>query len=171
MTETRLQVAGDTPEERFRALFARHYPAVFRYAGRRLGREEAADAAAEAFTVAWRKISHVPPEPETLPWLYGVARRVVANAERGRHRRERLAARAASEAAETHSGADPAGVLGALQGLRPDDREVLRLAAWEGLGPRELGLALGCSPNAAAIRLHRARRRLEEALDDTEGQP
>ncbi len=171
MTDFRLQAAGTTPEERFRALFARHYPAVFRYAGRRLGREEAADAAAEAFTVAWRKIAHIPPEPETLPWLYGVARRVVANAERGRRRRERLVARAADEVAEAAPQADPAGVLSALAGLRPDDREVLRLAAWEGLDPREMGLVLGCSPNAAAIRLHRARRRLEEALTDTEGQP
>ena len=67
--------------------------------------------------------------------------------------------------------ADPAGVLSALAGLRPDDREVLRLAAWEGLDPREMGLVLGCSPNAAAIRLHRARRRLQEAMDDTEGEP
>ncbi len=62
-------------------------------------------------------------------------------------------------------------MLTALAGLRPDDREVLRLAAWEGLDPRAMGLVLGCSPNAAAIRLHRARRRLQEAMDDTEGEP
>ena len=171
MTDSRLEVTGSTPEERFRALFARHYPAVYRYAGRRLGPDEAADAAAEAFTVAWRKIAHIPPEPETLPWLYGVARRVVANAERGRRRRERLAARAAGDTTEASAGADTAALLGVLAGLRADDREVLRLAAWEGLDPREMGLVLGCSPNAAAIRLHRARRRLEEAMTDTEGQP
>ena len=171
MTDFRLQATGATPEERFRALFALHYQAVYRYAGRRLGREEAADAAAEAFTVAWRKIAHVPPEPETLPWLYGVARRVVANAERGRRRRERLAARAAGDTVAAADDADPAGVLSALAGLHPGDREVLRLAAWEGLDPREMSLVLGCSPNAATIRLHRARRRLQEAMDDTEGQP
>jgi DNA-directed RNA polymerase specialized sigma24 family protein len=83
MTQPRLEATGSTPEKRFRSLFARHYPAVYRYAGRRLGPNEAADAAAEAFTVAWRKIGHVPSEPDTLPWLYGVTRRVVANAERG----------------------------------------------------------------------------------------
>jgi RNA polymerase sigma factor (sigma-70 family) len=165
MTDSRLEVSGSTPEDRFRALFARHYPAVYRYAGRRLGRDEAADAAAEAFTVAWRRISHVPAEPDTLAWLYGVARRVVANAERGRRRRHRLAARAAAGLTDEGPAPDPAGVLTALQGLRPGDREVLRLAAWEGLGPREIGAVLGCSPNAAAIRLHRARRRLEHALD------
>ena len=131
MTDFRLQVAGDTPEERFRALFARHYPAVFRYAGRRLGREEAADAAAEAFTVAWRKIAHVPPEPETLPWLYGVARRVVANAERGRRRRERLAARAAGDAAEAARRSRPG--RGAQRPGRPAPRRP------RGAAPRRLG--------------------------------
>jgi len=168
MTQPRLEATGSTPEERFRSLFARHYPAVYRYAGRRLGPDEAADAAAEAFTVAWRKIGHVPSEPDTLPWLYGVTRRVVANAERGRRRRRRLVARAVEGGPDPQErAADPVGVLTALAGLAADDREVLRLAAWEGLGPREMGAVLGCSPNAAAIRLHRARRRLERAMNDT----
>jgi len=95
----------------------------------------------------------------------------VANAARGRRRRERLAARAAGDAPGASSEADPAGVLAALAGLRPGDREVLRLAAWEGLDPQAMGLVLGCSPNAAAIRLHRARRRLEEAMNDPGDEP
>ena len=165
MTDSRLEVTGATPEERFRALFARHYPTVYRYAGRRLGPDEAADAAADAFTVAWRKIARVPAEPETLPWLYGVARRVVANVERSRRRRQRLAERAAQDDPDPGTTPDPVGVLAALEALRADDRELLRLAAWEGLGPREMGAVLGCSPNAATIRLHRARRRLEQAMD------
>ena len=49
-----------SPEARFSALFARHYPAVFGYAARRVGREEAADAAAEVFTVAWRRVGRRP---------------------------------------------------------------------------------------------------------------
>jgi DNA-directed RNA polymerase specialized sigma24 family protein len=166
MTDSRLEAAGLGPEEHFRALFARHYPAVYRYAGRRLGRDDAADAAAETFTIAWRKIGRVPPEPDTLPWLYGVARRVVANAARAARRRHRLAARAAEVVHLDDPPPDPVGVLGALAGLPPGDQEVLRLAAWEGLGPREMGAVLGCSPNAAAIRLHRARRRLEQAMHD-----
>ena len=64
---------------------------------------------------------------------------------------------------------DDAALADAWRSLSPRDREVLRLAAWEGLDPREMGLALGCSSNAAAIRLHRARRRLEEAMSETEG--
>ena len=37
-------------------------------------------------------------------------------------------------------------------------------SAWEGLTADDLAVALGCSVNAARIRLHRARRRFAEAL-------
>jgi RNA polymerase sigma factor (sigma-70 family) len=171
MTAHGADATATAPEDRFRALFARHYPAVYRYVGRRLGSDDASDAAAETFAVAWRRIGRVPPEPDTLLWLYGVARRVVANAQRGRRRRDRLTQRAAGHAAPAGQDGDPAAALAALAALNPGDREVLRLAAWEGLGPGELGAVLGCSPNAAAIRLHRARRRLLAALDDTGDQP
>jgi DNA-directed RNA polymerase specialized sigma24 family protein len=36
--------------------------------------------------------------------------------------------------------------------------------AWEGLSHAEAGAVLGVSPNAAAIRLHRARRRLAATM-------
>ena len=55
-------------------------------------------------------------------------------------------------------------VLAALRDLRPEEQEVLRLAAWEGLTNAELAVALDCSENAATIRLHRARKRLAEHL-------
>jgi len=150
------------PEARFHALFARHYPAVFGYALRRVGRDEAGDATAEVFTVAWRRIERVPAEPETLPWLYGVARRVLANQERAARRRLRLEARAAASpgAADEAPGTARVDVEAALLRLGPADREVLRLAAWEELQPAEIAAVLGCSANAAAVRLHRARQRL-----------
>jgi len=151
-----------SPEARFHAIFARHYPAVFGYAVRRVGRDEAGDAAAEVFTVAWRRIERVPAEPETLPWLYGVARRVVANQERAARRRLRLEARAAAApgAAVEAPGATALDVEAALLRLATADREILRLAAWEELHPAEIAAVLGCSANAAAVRLHRARQRL-----------
>jgi RNA polymerase sigma-70 factor (ECF subfamily) len=49
--------------------------------------------------------------------------------------------------------------------LGADDREVLTLAAWEGLDAGEIATVMGCSRNAARIRLHRARRRLARELD------
>jgi RNA polymerase sigma-70 factor (ECF subfamily) len=155
---------GASAEARFRDLFARHHASVAAYAARRVGRDEAADAAAEVFTVAWRRLHRVPPEPETLPWLYGVARKVVSNLQRSRRRSERLAAR---QAAHTGTrGAQPPPVVVALNGLSRDDREILMLAAWEGLGPAEIGAILGCSRNAASVRLHRARSRLAGVLGE-----
>jgi RNA polymerase sigma-70 factor (ECF subfamily) len=156
--------AGPRSEDRFRAVFTTHYPAVFGYAARRLGPDDAPDAAAEVFAVAWRRLSSMPEEPDTLPWLYGVARRVVANAARSRRRRERLAARAGSLAGPVPEAAGD-DALAALDALSEKDREILLLAAWEGLDPRQMAAVLGCSPNAASVRLHRARRRLERAME------
>jgi len=155
-----------SPEARFNAVFSRHYPAVFGYAARRLGRDEAGDAAAEVFTVAWRRLDRVPPEPEVLPWLYGVARRVLANHERAANRRLRLEAKAATVATAATPGPGASGldVEEALARLGRADREVLRLAAWEELTPLEIAAVMGCSPNAAAVRLHRARQRLAEEM-------
>jgi RNA polymerase sigma-70 factor (ECF subfamily) len=170
MTAIRPVSASLAPEARFRAVFATHYPAVYGYAARRVGRDEASDAASETFTVAWRKVSSIPEEPDTLPWLYGVARRVVANHQRSHRRRERLGAKTAAQPLRAAPPADAgAGVLAALDGVSADDREILMLAAWEGLGPADIGTVLGCSRNAAAIRLHRARKRLQSAIDETGG--
>jgi RNA polymerase sigma factor (sigma-70 family) len=156
-----------SPEALFNALFARHYPAVFGYAARRVGRDEAGDAAAEVFAVAWRRLGRVPPEPEALPWLYGVARKVVANQERAANRRLRLEAKVATGTASSRAGPDPAGldVEAALLRLAEADREVLRLAAWEELQPAEIAAVVGCSANAAAVRLHRARQRLAQEME------
>jgi RNA polymerase sigma-70 factor (ECF subfamily) len=73
---------------------------------------------------------------------------------------ERLAAEPATAAGNV----GPSGVLDALTALRPEDQEILRLAAWEDLGPAEIAIVLGCSANAAALRLSRARKRLRDLL-------
>ena len=60
---------------------------------------------------------------------------------------------------------DPA-LADALARLRPAEQELLRLWAWEDLAPADIALVLGTTTNAVNIRLHRARRRLAELLDD-----
>lgn len=165
MTVARAGSRGVSLEDSFRDLFGRHYGAVFGYAARRVGRDDAADVTSEVFAVAWRRIRRVPDEPESLSWLYGVARRVVANHQRSARRRERLEARATSEP-ERLIEADPTVIEQVLGALRDGDREVLMLVAWEGLGPQGLANALGCSRNAAVVRLHRARARLTAAWDE-----
>jgi RNA polymerase sigma-70 factor (ECF subfamily) len=157
--------AATSPEVRFRDLFATHYPDIYGYAARRVGRDDAADVAADVFTVAWRSLNRVPDPPDTRPWLFGVARNVVSNHLRSARRRDRLAIRAAAAeqapVVPAHEGNDD--VIDALRSLGDDDQEILRLAAWEALQPREIAQVLGCSSNAAAVRLHRARARLADA--------
>jgi RNA polymerase sigma-70 factor, ECF subfamily len=152
---------------RFDALFTAYQRHVLAYAMRRSQAwADAEDVAAETFTIAWRKFDSFP-EAEPLPWLYAVARRVLANHRRGLGRRERLAALLRVEdvatpmrAGEDHDG--PAFV--ALGSLSPADQELLRLVAWEELGNQGIAAVLGISPNAVAIRLHRARARFADAL-------
>lgn len=168
MTIVRSGARGATPEETFRGLFSRHYGAIYSYCARRLGRDDAADAVADVFTVAWRRIRRVPAEPETRLWLYGVARKTVANHRRSVRRRERLGAKAALQADPVEY-SDPQGMEPVLEALAEEDREILMLVAWEGLGPEALGRVLGCTPNAASVRLHRARNRLSAAWDEIHG--
>lgn len=168
MTIVRSGARGATPEETFRALFSRHYGALYAYCARRIGREDAADAASDVFTVAWRRIRRVPAEPETLLWLYGVARKIVANHRRSHQRRQRLEAKAELHA-DPPGHRDPPAIEPVLDALSDDDREILMLVAWEGLGPEALGQVLGCTPNAASVRLHRARTRLSDTWDDIHG--
>jgi RNA polymerase sigma-70 factor (ECF subfamily) len=44
--------------------------------------------------------------------------------------------------------------------LRPKDQELLKLVLWEELTHAQVGVVLGCSTNAVALRLHKARNRL-----------
>jgi RNA polymerase sigma-70 factor (ECF subfamily) len=151
--------------ERFRTVFESHYGAVRAYALRRCPvAPDAEDVVAETFTVAWRRLEQVP-EDAPLPWLYGVARRVLANQRRGERRWLALLERLRQQPADVPTPEfDGPPVVEALRGLRPDDQEILRLAAWEGLSHAEIATALGISTNAATIRVHRARRRLADAL-------
>ena len=155
--------------DRMRVLFEATNAPLLRYALRRTrGGSDAEDAVAETFLIAWRRLSDVPPPDSELPWLYGVCRRVVANQRRGRERRVRLLERAASMFRPPETGLDePSGVgIDALRRLRPDDQEILTLVAWEGLSHAEIAQVMGLSQNAVAIRLHRARQRFLNALDD-----
>ena len=52
----------------------------------------------------------------------------------------------------------------AIDRLLPGDREALRLVEWDGLSHAQAAQVLGCSANAVAARLHRARARLRTDL-------
>jgi RNA polymerase sigma-70 factor, ECF subfamily len=118
---------------RFEALFADHQRHVVAYAMRRTRVPvDAEDVAAETFVIAWRKLDAVP--ADALPWLYAVARRVLANHRRGLSRRDRLTSllRVEDVATPVRAGEDLDGpAFDALASLSPADQELLRLV-WRG---------------------------------------
>ena len=153
---------------RFEVLFDRCYDRVLAYALARADVEVAKEAAAEVFTVAWRRRAELPPEP--LPWLLGAARKVLSTSRRSAERRVALGDRVVHHRPPVSHG-DPAdgvveraAALEALAALRPDDRELLCLLAWDGLTPAEASESLGITTAAFSVRVHRARRRYEDAL-------
>lgn len=155
---------------RFREVYDRDFRPVSAYVLRRASpREDAADVIAEVFLVAWRRLDEVPAGRSSLPWLYGVARKQLANHRRSETRRLRLASRLGAELERTKRFATtddglPEGFAEAFSTLREADREILSLAAWEQLDATAIATVIACSPNAARIRLHRARKRLAQEL-------
>jgi len=170
-----MAVDGAEIERRYRVLFDAAYRPILAYALRRTPNTPAAeDVVAETFLVAWRRIGDVPTDPDTaLLWLYGVARRVLANTRRGDARRDRLLARIRQHRTETTVAslediAERAGqhqaVIAAFGRLRPEDIEILQLAMWEQLSHAQIAVILDRSVNAVGIRLHRARKAFADQL-------
>lgn len=170
-TDYRRQMGTSQVEHRFRRLYGENYRLLYAYALRRCGDPaEAQDIAAEVFLVAWRHFHNAPANDEEVRlWLYAIARRVVSNHRRGRDRRLRLVAKLVATTRDNtphdddHDARERShALLSALALLRDEDREVLLLAAWEELSTKQIAAVLDCSENAAAIRLHRARKRLTD---------
>jgi RNA polymerase sigma factor (sigma-70 family) len=137
---------------------------VLAYLLHRTDRDTAQDVLQEVFVIAYRKAETVPEPP--LGWLFGTARRVLANTTRGTRRREQLQLRIAENATSAAPDDDLAAcvVTDTLAGMSSADREVLTLSAWYELSGDEAAQALGCSRSAYNVRLHRARRRFADAL-------
>ena len=164
------EIVERTREDRFEELFREHYRAVRGYALRRASGDLAQDAVSETFLVAWRRLDDVP--ADTLPWLYGVARRVLANQRRSIDRSSALERRLATTAGAGSGANDPGENPGegellrtALARLSERDREALILVAWHELSGARAARAAGCTRAAFAVRLHRARARLAAQMD------
>ena len=164
-------------EVRFEEAYRTAGTAVLGYALRRSeSRDDAVDVVAETFATAWRRREDMPADPlEVRPWLFGIARRCLANAGRRNARAGRLGHRLAAALADAplpdpatlhELRADSRQVREALDRLSAEDRELVTLIAWEGLTPAQAADALGVTPGTARVRLHRARTRLRAALSD-----
>jgi len=183
MGVSQIEKMGTLDRELAQIRFARLYRdqgrAILAYALRRVGDpDDAADVVAETFLVAWRRLDEVPNDARARLWLFGVARRVIANRHRAERRRTRLAQRLAESlraelATHPTPASEAAEVLRAMDELGGDDRELLLLVCWEELSPGEVAKVLGISSLAARSRLHRARRRLRALMerDESAGSP
>lgn len=164
-------------EDRFRVLYAMHYLDVLAYFVRRLPQKDAEDAAAEVFVVVWRRLAEVESMNDPRSWLFGVAHNVLRNSTRKWLRRKRLTTRLAGLATPPpispeiyvlRSERDQM-MLDALRHLSFDERELLRLVAWENLSHAEVAQVLGMREVAVSQRVSRARKKLDKALTRVEG--
>ena len=163
---------------RFEELFRQTRVPLLGYLTRRAPVDDAADLLAEVYLVAWRRRSDVPDGDEIRLWLFGVARRLVAE----HHRLTWTRADAELQAGDTPiepgrtDEAREVAVLRALDSLSEIDRELVTLTTWEGLSPAEAARVVGITAGTARVRLHRARARLarhprlRELLDEDDGE-
>lgn len=157
----------------FQELFRTYHPVIVAAAFNRLSDvSDAEDAAAEVFAQAWRRrdaATHV----FTIEWLYATLRNVVGNHYRGRLRHRRRVERATGHhpiQVESVSDAD-LDVRAAVNRLDPADRELIWMAYWEDLSREEIARILGCTPATLRVRLHRARKKLQDALGEDATNP
>lgn len=155
-------------------LYHDNYRILLAYARRRVDEQTADEVVSETFLVAWRRRDEVP-EGHERAWLFGVARNTTLTAARSARRLNRLRSkiRGATPPAWAYSPPEVADrastLLPALHSLREADREILMLVAWEEMSHAEIGEAMGISPNAVAIRVHRARKRLADRMNTLAG--
>jgi RNA polymerase sigma factor (sigma-70 family) len=163
-----MTTSGDR-QRRFETVYREQHGPILGYVLRRTDNpDDAADVLGEVFLTAWRRLDELPAGVEARLWLYGVARRVLANHRRGQRRRTALTERLRDDLAASYRPPEFTGELGqladAFRRLPAAERELLSLAAWEGLDNGQIATVLGCSRNAVRIRLFRARRRLSAEL-------
>ena len=159
----------------FAALFDRHAAEIGQYVRARIGPDLAEDVTAQTFLDAFRQRGRYDTSrADARPWLYGIAVRLIGTHRRAEARYRKLMARALPER-DTHDFVERSAervvaqqfrpVLAAvLDGLRPQDRELLLLVAWADLSYDECAQALGITVSAVKSRLNRIRVRTRKAL-------
>ena len=167
-----------SPNQRFGRIYAAHHQEIYGYLRRRTDAETARDAASETFVVLWRRLDDATDGADVRAWLYGVARKALANQQRSRRRFRALQRRVVesppdappipSPEAVVVRAAEIQRVVDAMDKLRPADRDVIQLSVWEELSHEEIGAILGCKAHAVDQRLLRAKNRLEHELHKAE---
>lgn len=160
------------PERRFADAYEANVRLIYAYFLRRIDTDLVDDAVAETFLVVWRRIDELPTGDDELPWVYGVAYKVLGNQRRSQFRRKRLAKRVSGLRIQHVVAVEDLIVKGqefervhrAAARLRASDREILRLSLWEELSHAEIARVMNTTPEAVKQRAYQARRRLSREL-------
>ena len=169
-----VEAAEGRDRDWFIDLYHDNYRMLLAYARRRVDEQTADEVVSETFLVAWRRRDEVP-EGYERAWLFGVARNTILTAARSARRLSRLRTKMRGAATPGWADGPPeitdraSALLPALRSLREADREILMLVAWEEMSHAEIGQTMGISPNAVAIRVHRARKRLADRMNTLSG--
>jgi len=169
--------ASVSDPERFGVLVRRHAPAIQRYVMRRIGREWAEDVVAETFLTAFRQRSGYRDDGRTcLPWLYGIATRLVHRHWRTEIKQLKVLARTGWDPvtepftdrvdAAVTADAIKVRLAAALAELPASQRDALLLLVWADLRYEQIAEATGVPLGTVQSRISRARRRLREQLAD-----
>ena len=152
-----------------------HQAAAFRTAFMITGdAAEAEDAAQEAFVKVYRALDRFRPGAPFRPWLLTVVANEARNRRRAAGRRLGLTLRAAEHGSSQTVPPSPettvvaeerrAELLGAVEGLREEDREVISLRYFLELTEAEAAAVMGCARGTVKSRLSRAVGRLREKM-------
>ena len=169
------EIASDP--DAFECFYREHVEAVQRFVARRVDEPYlAADLTADVFVAAIESArSYRRSRGEPVAWLFGIARNVVAGEHRRNAKELRTAARVRGrelvdeeDLVALHERIDAEATARSLYQemvrLSAGERAVLELVALDGLTVGEAAHALGIGPVAARVRLHRARRLLQDRL-------
>lgn len=176
-----VDAAREGDDGAFERLVRSTYADVYTLAVRLTGnRDDASDVVQEAYLRAYRGIERFRGDSQFSTWIH----RITANCastlrqRRSRHRHGELIEEAVP--ADDHPEHDPerridAGALRerlqqAVGKLPPKLRSVVVLRDVYGMSHRAIAEELGITESAAKVRLHRARRRLQELLDRDEAE-
>ncbi len=157
--------AGD--HAAWRALYERHFSAVFRFVSA-LGvpRDDREDAAQEVFVAVYRSLPSFRGEAQLSTWIYRIAARHAQRLSRRRRVRDMLAQliarqpRPQSEPHPVERTSDVEFLDNLLARLSPKKRTAIVLFEIEGMPVEEIAKVVECPVNTVWSRLHHARAEL-----------
>lgn len=158
-------MAGDDTSARVEELVALKAD-FLRFVRARTGSDaEAEDLLQAAYLRATEKIAAVRDDETAVAWFYRLLRNAIVDVHRGRARSEAALAQPAPEAADPDLHRAVCSCVNDLvPTLKPEWAELVRRVDLEGASVPEVARDEGITPNAAAVRLHRARAALRDKL-------